>query len=309
MGGPAEVSPAKVRVARNGATALLSAVGRNVGYVATFGRCFVEDITYFKSADLEAALRSKDFRRLGRVLYSCDEEKVLRRVVLDIEKYLANVLQRQGGATIFNGFLDNALKRCGEPSEFGGEHPPYGGEILLKAFVIYGENKEIADKMLAQLMSLGHYPLIAEMVETAKTEERRRSCLRILEENEALLVDGGFDPVLRVVRKHTKNDIARQRLDKFLAIDIGVRRGLQMLAEQGDFRKIVDLTCTRQLQGCAEFVIDLFQRNIERVIATRDDYVISFVSRSTQNPIIKKRLESLPKTHSMDEAQGNGQTG
>ncbi|MEK6979326.1 MAG: hypothetical protein AABW86_03820 [Candidatus Micrarchaeota archaeon] len=307
MGGPAEVTPAKVRVARNSVTALASTMGRTVGNIASFGKWFSEDVEYIPKKELETAIRRKDFKQLARVLYACDQEKVLRQIVRDIEGYLSNLLQRQGGASIFGGFLDNAMKHCSEPLEYGGVPPPYGGEVLLKAFVVYCESKDISDRALSKLMSMGQYDVISEMVETAKAEERRRSCLRILEENLGLLVDGGVDPVLRVVRKHTKNDITRQRLDKFLAIDVGIRRGLQRLAAQEDFRKIVDLSRTRQLQGCAEFVLDLFERNLERVIATQDDGVISFVSNSTQNPIIKKRLESLPRTQASSETQG--QTG
>ena len=289
---------AKLRVAHNRATALASTVCRKVVCAASFGKWFSEGVEYIRKSDLETALRRRDFKEICRVLSACDQEKVVRRVVEKLEEFFVNVLQRKDGDAIFNGLLDSALKRCSEPLEFGGEPPKYGGEVILRAFVIYGANKEFAAKVLSKLMAIKRYPVISELVETAETEERKKSCLRLLEENLNLLVEGCLDPALRTVRKHTKNEAMRDRIDKILDIDVNIRRTMMTLFEQGNYETIVTNFVNGRIRGGADLVLVLFEWNILKVIASGDEAALDFVSRSTQRPDIRKQLLAVhPKTH------------
>ena len=269
MASQAEITA--VRVARNGATALLASLGRKAVARASFGKWFSEDVNFMTRSELDTALRCRDLKKIRGFFLACDQEEEIRNAVRKM----------QGYPEIASNQFD---------------------EVLLKVVMIYSDNDKSANafaiKALEKLKSMRNYIAIAELVETSGTPERKRSCLGFLEDNLLFLIDNGWDGPLRTIRKHTKLDAFKDRIDRVLSIDCGIRRGLKILVDGGDYRKIVDLLSDKQLSGCAEYVLDLLERNIDKVTATGDEVVMHFVLQSTQKDAIRKKVQSKVRRES-----------
>lgn len=259
MASQAEVK--KVRVALNGATAIIKGLCRKAVAKASFRKFFREPVEYISRSELETAIRCRDLKKISRVISACDQENVVRNVVKKMEGYPQKVLLS----------VD---------------------EVLLKAFVIYSTNKTVAEEAIKRLKSMRRYAKLAEIVEKEGIKERRNSCLSFLEENINAIAEEGVDSALLAVKRHTKKDDLKERVTRVLQSDINVRRGLKVLVEREEYGKIVALLVRGQLSGYAEQAMDLLERDIDKVIATGDVEVITFVLKTTRKAEITARIES-----------------